>query len=30
MASKQEGKMAFSKFVGQKVATRVEEVAEGC
>jgi hypothetical protein len=29
MASEHEGKMACSKFVGQKEATRVEEVDEG-
>jgi hypothetical protein len=30
MASEHEGKMACSKFVGQKIATRVEEVVEAC
>jgi hypothetical protein len=30
MASEQEGKMACSKVVGQKAATRVEKVVEAC
>jgi hypothetical protein len=29
MSSEQEGKMACSKFVGQKATTRVEKVVEG-
>jgi hypothetical protein len=30
MASEQEGKMACSKVVGQKEATRIEKVVEAC
>jgi hypothetical protein len=30
MASKKEGKMAYSKIFGQKTTIRVEEVVEAC